>query len=76
MRATVDIRNPVLSLPGVDELRALPPECRDPLRHALRSIRADARAKAQDSWRRNKGPMAAYWKAVGVYAGHIERAIR
>lgn len=71
-----DVRNPVLGLPGIDELRALPAECREPLRQVLMGIRADAQVKAQVSWRKNKGPMAAYWKAVGVYAGHIARAIR
>lgn len=71
-----DVRNPVLDLPGIAELRALPVECREPLRQTLMAIRADAQVKAQESWRRNKGPMAAYWKAVGVYAGHIARAIR
>lgn len=74
--STPDVRNPVLGLPGIDELRALPAECREPLRQVLMGIRADAQAKAQVSWRKNKGPMAAYWKAVGVYAGHIARAIR
>jgi hypothetical protein len=39
-------------------------------------ITFDARRRAQDSWRRNKGPMAVYWKAVGAYAWHIRRALR
>lgn len=70
------VRNPVLGLPGIAELQALPVESREALRRVLMAIRADAQANAQESWRRNKGPMAAYWKSVGVYAGHIARTLR
>lgn len=71
-----DVRNPVLGLPGVAELQTLPPEVRAALALVIRSIGKDARCRAQESWRRNKGPMAAYWKAVGAYCTHTERAIR
>lgn len=54
---------------------ALPAEARAALRAALLSLRADALARAQLQWRRHKAPMALYWKVVGVYAGHIARAI-
>lgn len=30
----------------------------------------------QVQWGRHKAPMALYWKVVGVYAGHIARALR
>lgn len=69
-------RNPVLQLRAVAELRDLDPETRAILVGLLLEIRAAGRANAERCWRRNKGPMAAYWKAVGVYAGHIARAIR
>jgi hypothetical protein len=71
-----DVRNPVLALPAMDQLEALPPEARAALAVLMRDIAKDARERAQQSWRRNKGPMAAYWKAVGAYAEHIRRAVR
>lgn len=71
-----DVRNPVLALPSAARLRDLTPDAREALRYVLRDIAADARARAETSWRRHKAPMAAYWKAVAVYAGHIARALR
>ena len=72
-----EIRNPVLALPEVREaLETLSPEARRGLAIFLRAIAADARHRAQKSWRQNKGPMALYWKVVGVYAGHLYRAVR
>jgi hypothetical protein len=70
-----EVRNPVLALPGVGMLRALPTEAKAPLIAAIRSIQADARDRADLCWRKHKAPMAAYWKAVSVYAGHLARAI-
>lgn len=72
----IDRRSPVRGLPGMAQLRALSPEARTALRAILMSIRADAAARAQASWRKHKAPMAAYWKAVSVYAGHIARTLR
>jgi hypothetical protein len=71
-----DVRNPVLALPGVVELQNFPPEIRAALATVIGAIGADARIRAQESWRKNKGPMAAYWKAVGAYSTHLKRAIR
>lgn len=70
------VRNPLLELPAMVRLQALPPATRTPLRDLLRDLSADARRRANESWRRNKAPMAAYWKAVAVYAGHAARALR
>ena len=55
---------------------ALPPPAREALREALLDLRADALARAQVQWARHKAPMALYWKVVGVYAGHLARALR
>ncbi len=68
--------NPVLQLESTAKLQALSPEARDALAAVLREIGLDAAIKAEQSWQRNKGPMAAYWKAVGVYARHIARSLR
>ena len=70
-----EVRNPLLALPGVKVLQYLPPETREALRVALRSIQADARHRADKCWRTHKAPMAVYWKAVGVYAGHLARVL-
>lgn len=58
------IRNPVLELPAAQEILALPVECRQVLADLLRELAIDARARGDRSWRQNKAPMAAYWKAV------------
>ena len=54
---------------------SLPPPARTALRAALLDLRADALRRAEAQWRRHKAPMALYWKVVGVYAGHLARAI-
>jgi len=60
----------------LDRFRQLPPEAREALRGALMDLRRDALDRAQHQWAKNKAPMAFYWKVVGVYAGHIARALR
>lgn len=50
-------------------------DARRELREALMDLRADALSRAQEQWRRHKAPMALYWKVVGVYAGHLARAV-
>lgn len=71
-----EVRNPVLELPSVQLLLSRPAEDREAMAALLGDLATDARERAQASWRKNKGPMAAYWKAVGAYATHIRRAIR
>lgn len=72
-----DVRNPITSLPdAVAALQSLPNDSRQALRVALLAIRRDAAQRAEVSWRKHKAPMAAYWKAVAVYAGHIARLVR
>lgn len=68
--------NPVLSLPAFDRLNALDDLQKIALEAVLRDLGREARVLAEQSWRRNKGPMAAYWKAVSVYANHTARALR
>ena len=54
---------------------ALPEEQRKPLEAVLRELRAQADAEAEKSWRKRKGPMAAYWRAVATYARHTAHAL-
>ncbi len=70
-----EIRNPILALPAVARLRELDPEARLALQELLLDLQHDARLRAEASWSRRKPPVAAYWAACGVYAGHIARAI-
>lgn len=70
------VHNPVLALPSIAKLRELPEEAQLALRNILEELRLDAAKRAEQSWKRHKAPMAAYWKAVSVYARHIRRAIK
>lgn len=72
----IDVRNPLLSLPAARAISALPPESRQALAGLLRELSVDAGERAEKSWRKSKGPMAAYWKAVSVYAKHAQRLCR
>ena len=55
-----------------DRFAAPPPSVRE----ALVDLRRDARKRAELQLRRNKAPMAFYWRVVAVYAGHLARALR
>ncbi len=71
-----DVRNPILSLPSIARLQGLSNATRADLCAVLLDLRQDAQGRADDCWRRHKAPMAAYWKAVAVYAGHLSRVLR
>lgn len=73
---TALVRNPLLALEAMQALQALPEDQRRPLAALLEQLSTQAHSKAETSWRQRKGPMAAYWRAVGVYARHTARAIR
>ena len=70
-----NVHNPLLDLPAVAALQALPAANRAAMRALLLDLAKDAGGRAEVSWRRHKGPMAAYWKAVAVYAKHAARAL-
>ena len=70
-----EARNPLLKLPAAARIAGLPPEARWALRDLLLDLSKDARARAAESWRRHKAPMAVYWKAVAVYARHVARLL-
>lgn len=65
-----------MALPSAEAIRNLPDVARAALRTLLMEIRKDAQARAEKCWRTHKAPMAAYWKAVAVYAGHTARLAR
>lgn len=67
--------NPLLRLPAAQKLLQLPPEQRRALAAVLRELREESNAEAELSWRRRKGPMAAYWRAVSTYSGHFAHAL-
>lgn len=69
------VRNPMLALPAMKTLRMLDPGTRLVLARLLNDLADDARQRAEQCWRKHKAPMAAYWKAVAVYAKHIARAV-
>lgn len=71
-----DVRNPLMGLPSAQAIQGLPAEARAALRALLLDIRKDAQVRAEKCWRTHKAPMAAYWKAVAVYAGHTARLAR
>lgn len=71
-----DVRNPILSLPSAKRLAELPPATRAVLHDLLGELAQDARYRADTCWAKHKAPMAAYWKACAVYAGHIRRALK
>ena len=56
--------------------KALSPSAKEALRLCLLDLRKDELHRADLQWRRHKAPMACYWKAVGVYAGHLARSLR
>jgi hypothetical protein len=71
----MEVRNPILCLPSFQALASLPDESQEAIRAVLYDLAIDANARAEKCWRKSKGPMAAYWKAVSVYAKHIRAAI-
>lgn len=73
--ARAEIRNPILGLPSASLLKCLDHQSKAALRGVLLELRADAQVRAEQCWRKHKAPMAAYWKAVAVYAGHIARVL-
>ena len=67
--------NPLLRLPAGRALLDLPAEDRARIEAVMRDLRDQANVEAETSWRRRKGPMAAYWRAVATYARHIAHAL-
>lgn len=58
-----------------ERFAALPQGARIALRDALLELRADAAKRGAYAWDKNKYQVAAYWKVLSVYSGHLARAI-
>lgn len=67
--------NPLLNLPAGRALRELPKTDRQRIEAVMRELRDQANQEADKSWRKRKGPMAAYWRAVATYARHTAHAL-
>jgi hypothetical protein len=70
-----EVRNPVLALPSARAIMDLPAEQRRPLGILLRELAFQCDDQANEAWRKRKGIMAAYWRAVSTYAKHLARVI-
>lgn len=68
--------NPLLQLPAERALLALPEDDRRRIEAVMRELRVQANQEAEKSWKRRKGQMAAYWRAVATYARHTAHALR
>ena len=66
--------NPLLKLPAGKDLLKLTSTERKRIEHLMRDLRVQANEEAEKAWKRRKGPMAAYWRAVATYARHIAHA--
>lgn len=67
--------NPLLRLPAGQKLQQLPKTDRERIEAVMRDLRDQANTEAENAWRRRKGPMAAYWRAVSTYARHVAHAL-
>lgn len=67
--------NPLLRLPAGRALLALPAQDRQRIEAVMRELRDQANQEAEVAWKRRKGPMAAYWRAVATYSRHVAHAL-
>lgn len=71
------VRNPIAADPEVCQvLKEMTPEGREILRRLLTKLSKSWRAKAEQSWKKHKPPMAAYWKQNAVNARHLALALK
>ena len=65
-----EVRNPLIGLASAQRVKELPLDAHKALADLLTEMSIDASVRAEKAWAKSKGPMAAYWKAVSVYAKH------
>ncbi|WP_298434950.1 hypothetical protein [Ottowia sp.] len=68
--------NPLLKLPAARALLELDGSARVALAALMTALRCEANIEAERAWKRRKGPMACYWRAVSTYARHIAHVLR
>ena len=71
-----DVRNPLLKFPSAADLQKLPPEARAAIRALCLEASKAWRAHSDECWKKNKPPIAAYWRAWSVNARHLARLCR
>lgn len=76
MRDPAIVHNPILALPTMQRIIAEGAPWRADLRALLVELRDHAKAKGEESLRKNKYMMFAYWKVAAVYINHIARALK
>ena len=74
-RSDMGYVNPLLRLPAGRALLDLPTADRQRIELVMRELRDQANREAETAWKRRKGPMAAYWRAVATYARHTAHAL-
>jgi hypothetical protein len=68
--------NPLLALPAAKKLLLLSAKERAATAAVFTELRHQANDLAEASWKRKKGPMAAYYRAVSTYARHVAHVLR
>lgn len=68
--------NPLLKLPAARAWLELDESARVALAALMVELRSEANIEAERAWKRRKGPMACYWRAVSTYARHIAHVLR
>jgi hypothetical protein len=74
--ARPEVCNPLFGLPAAKGITALPQEARGLSSALLEDLARDASGRAEAAWKRNKEPMALYWKTASVYARHLAHVLR
>lgn len=63
--------NPLFKLPAARSLLLLAAPEKAVLARLMMDLRRQANDEAERAWKRRKGPMACYWRAVSTYARHV-----
>lgn len=67
--------NPLLDLPAGRALQDLPESDRKRIEEIMRALHKQANEGAEKAWRKRKGPLAAYWRAVATYTRDTAHAL-
>lgn len=68
--------NPLFNLPAAQDLLSLGAPEKAALGRLMMDLRRQANDEAEQAWKRRKGPMACYWRAVSTYARHVAHVLR